>query len=226
MSVHTLVLGIDLIMPFTILSIWWAVHRARSEGPNGYFLALPFVLALAWGAAWSFYPPLSALRFLPAPAGQGGAILGLIVAHILLLLFPSVRAMFRTIDMARLVDLGVWRIIYGIALMLIGLQGGLPSQFFWSAAMGDILVGLWALTIIVRRPDVSRGEMMLWNGAGLMDLVHVLALGALYLPTFYRLNPEMAPLNLLPLVGVPLLLVTHVLTLVGQQQTVKQTTTR
>lgn len=226
MSVYTFVLSVDLVMPFTVLSMWWTVHRARCEGPISLWLAVPFVLALAWGAAWSFYPPLSAYRFLPPPAGQAGAILGLIVGLIFLQLFPSVRKMFRTIDMARLVDLGVWRIVYGIALMLIGLQGGLPAQFFWSAAIGDIFVGVWALTIIARRPDVKRSELMFWNAVGLMDLAHVLALGAIYLPTFYRLSPEMAPLNLLPLVGVPILLVLHSMTLIGQQRSPRLTTVR
>jgi hypothetical protein len=226
MSVYALVLSVDLVMPLTVLSIWWTLHRARCEEPKRLWLAVPFVLALTWGAAWSFYPPLSALRFLPPPSGQAGAILGLIVGLILLQILPSVQKMFRTINMARLVDIGVWRIVYGAALLLIGLQGGLPSQFFWSAAIGDILVGLWAISIIARRPDVSRNELMVWNGTGMLDLLHVLALGALYLPTFYKLNPEIAPLNLLPLVGVPCLLVMHILTLMGQKNTMKLATAR
>jgi hypothetical protein len=164
---------------------------------------------------WSYYPPLSAYRFMPAPRGQGGAILALIAGLILLLFIPNVRKMFRSINQARLVDIGVWRVVYGIALLLIGIGGGLPSAFFWSAAFGDIFVGLWALTIIQRRPAVSHRELIFWNSAGLVDLVHVLALGALNLPMFYNMNPEIPPLNLLPLVGVPFLLVLHIYSLMG-----------
>jgi hypothetical protein len=218
MSIQALVLATDLLMPFTVLSIWWTVHRARREGPSGVMIAATLVLALAWGAMWSFYPPLAALRFLPPPGGQAGAILGLIVGLNLLRLFPSVRAMFRSIETQRLVDLGIWRVIYGTALLMIGLQGGLPPEFFWSAAFGDILVGLWAITIMARRPNVSRREVTLWNVTGLLDLIHVLALGALYLPPFYTNQPNIAPLNLLPLVGVPMLLVLHIMTLAGQSR--------
>jgi hypothetical protein len=216
MSVQALVLATDLLMLFTVLSIWWTVRRARHEGPSGVMIAAALALALAWGAIWSFYPALSALRFLPPPDGQAGAILCLIVGLNLLRIFPSVRTMFRSIDIQRLVDLGIWRVIYGTALLVIGLQGGLPPEFFWSAAFGDILVGLWAMTIMARRPAISRREVTLWNVLGLLDLVHVLALGATYLPQFYTSQPNIAPLNLLPLVGVPLLLVLHILTLAGQ----------
>jgi hypothetical protein len=217
MSIQTLVLMTDLLMPITAFSIWASLLRARNEGPPAAILATPFMIALAWGALWSFHPTLSAWRFLPPPAGQADAILSLVVALNLLRFFPSVRAMFHQIDMSRLVDMGGWRVLYGSALLLIGLQGGLPAEFFWSAALGDIFVGLWAFTIMARRPHVARRELIAWNGIGLLDLLHVLALGAAFLPPFYQANPDMPPLNLLPLVGVPLLLVLHIMTLLGNR---------
>jgi hypothetical protein len=221
---QTLVFITDLLMPFTVLSIWWVLLRARNEGPSAAMMALAFVLALVWGAMWSFNPTLNSWRFLPAPAGQAGAILSLIVALNLLRFAPGVSAMFRSIDMKRLVDMGVWRVLYGLALLLIGLQGGLPTEFFWSAAIGDIFVGLWAFAIMARRPNVSRGELIAWNGVGLFDLLHVLALGALFLPKFYSTHPDVPPLNLLPLVGVPLLLVLHIMTLLGQRNATRRQT--
>jgi hypothetical protein len=207
----------DLLMPLTVSSIWWTLLRARNNGPSAMIMAIPFVPALTWGALWSFNPTLSSWRFLPPPAGQAGAILTLIIALSLLRLSPLVRTLFRSIDMSRLIDMGAWRVIYGTALLLIGIQGALPSEFFWSAALGDIFVGLWAFTIIARRPNVSRGELIAWNGVGLLDLLHVLVLGALFLPLFYKNHPDAPPLNLLPLVGVPLLLVLHIMTLLGQR---------
>lgn len=124
--------------------------------------------------------------------------------------------MFRSIDVTALVDLSIWRVVYGAALLAIGVLGGLPSEFFWSAATGDIVVGLWGLGIMQRKPAVSTREVIFWNVAGLLDLVHVLALGAIYLRGFYLGNPDVARLNLLPLVGVPLLLSLHLQTLFGQ----------
>jgi hypothetical protein len=216
-GISTIVLAIDVLMPFTVLSIGWTILRARKQGPSAVAIFATLALAISWAAAWSWLPVLAALRFLPAPAGQAGAIIGLLIALNLLRFIPSVRAMFQSIDIRRLIDMGVWRVIYGAALLGLGLLGGLPAEFFWSAAFGDIAVGLWAVSMMYRRPEISTREVMAWNTLGLLDLVHVLVLGAVYLRGFYLSNPDVAPLNLLPLVGVPLLLVLHIQTLLGQR---------
>jgi hypothetical protein len=218
LTLKTIVILTDVLMPITVLSIWWTLRRARQGGPSAVLIALTLSTALAWGAAWVWHPTLAASRFLPAPAGQAGAIIGLIIALNLLRLAPGVRAMFRLIDVHRLVDLGVWRVIYGAALLALGLLGGLPPAFFWSAALGDIMVGLWAISIVLRRSDVSKREVAAWNIIGLLDLLHVLVLGALNLGAFYLSSPAIPPLNLLPLVGVPLLLTLHIMTLIGMYQ--------
>jgi hypothetical protein len=69
--------------------------------------------------------------------------------------------------------------------------------------------------ILLRRKSVTEREIFLWNAVGLVDLSHVLALGALNLRGFYLAYPIISPLNLLPLVGVPLFLALHVLALWG-----------
>jgi hypothetical protein len=215
-AISMIVLATDVMMPITVLSIGWTILRARKMGPSVPAIFAILAAALLAGAAWSWLPQLAALRFLPAPQGQGGAILGLIVALNLLRLVPSVRSMFQSIDIKRLIDLGPWRVIYGCALLVIGLLGGLPPEFFWSAAFGDIVVGLWAIAMMARRPQISTREVIAWNVVGLIDLVHVLVLGAIYLRGFYLMLPDVVPLNLLPLTGVPLLLVMHIQTLLGQ----------
>jgi hypothetical protein len=48
-----------------------------------------------------------------------------------------------------------------------------------------------------------------------VDLAHVLVLGAINLRPFYLANPDIAPLNLLPLAGVPVFLALHGMTLWG-----------
>jgi hypothetical protein len=217
-AISMIVLATDIMMPITVFSIGWTVLRARRQGPSAALIFIILAATLLWGAAWSWFPALAAFRFLPPPAGQAGAILGLIVALNMLRFAPSVRQMFQSIAMTRLIDLGVWRLIYGAALLAIGLLGGLPSEFFISAALGDIFVGLWAIMMMVRRPNISTREVIAWNMVGLLDLAHVLVLGALYLRGFYLTHSDVAPLNLLPLVGVPLLLVIHIQTLLGHFQ--------
>jgi hypothetical protein len=218
LSLSTLVWITDLLTPLTVFSVWLTLRRADSTSFSPRLLAVPLLLVLLWGALWTWWPTLAAMRFAPPPFSQAGAILSVIVSLNLLRFIPRVRQMFQTINVQRLVDLGVWRVVYGSILLLIGLQNGLPPEFFWSAAAGDIFVGLWAITIIFQRPNVSLREILAWNVVGLLDLLHVLFLGVLYLANFYASHPDVPVLNLLPLVGVPLLLVLHIYTLVSQRR--------
>ena len=205
----------DLLIPVTLLSVWLVLGKSRVDGPSGLLLSLPLGLALLWGALWTWVPALAVLRFQPPPAGQAAAILGVVLGLCLLIVGSPARRFFRSARVLPLVALGPWRIVYGLALLGIGLSGGLPPAFFWSAAFGDIAVGLWSLLILMRRDTVTEREILAWNGIGLLDLAHVLALGAVNLRGFYLADPGISPLNLLPLVGVPVFIALHVLTLWG-----------
>lgn len=213
--VATLVATIDLLMPVTFATVWWTFWRSRIDGPSGPWLAVPLVLALGWGALWSFVPALAALRLAPPPGGQAGAILALLASLFGLLLLPATRAFFRQARLETLVWVGPWRIVYGALLMAIGLNGGLPGGFFWSVAIGDIAVGVWACVILARGGRPSTANLVAWNLVGMADLTHALVLGAIHLRPFFLANPEVPALNLLPLAGVPVYLAIHVLTLWG-----------
>jgi hypothetical protein len=213
--IASLVSAIDWLMPVTFATIWWALCRGRVEGPSAPWLALPLVLALAWGALWSFVPALAAQRLQPPPTGQAGAILALLTALIGLLLIPAVRRFFRTARLDFILLIAPWRMVYGSLLLAIGLHGGLPEAFFWSVAIGDIAVGLWACGILLARREVSTTHLVAWNLLGALDLAHALLLGALHLRDFFLANPTVPALNLLPLAGVPVFLALHLLTLWG-----------
>ncbi|MCM0019533.1 MAG: hypothetical protein NBV67_06035, partial [Tagaea sp.] len=195
-------------------SLWWLLVRARLDGPSPTAIAVPLAIALGWGMLWAFVPELSARRLNPPPAGQAGVILTVLFGSIALLALPSVRRFFRTARLELLVAIGPWRIVYGGALLSIGTQGGLPAGFFWSVALGDIAVGIWAI-VILARGAVSTRHLAIWNVAGMIDLAHALALGAVHLRPFFLANADVPPLNLLPLAGVPVFLAVHVMTLWG-----------
>jgi hypothetical protein len=176
-------------------------------------LAVPIVVSALWGAAWIWSPSLAAFRLAPPPGGQVLAIAGVLAGWLSLLLLPGVRAYFRSADLTKLVALSPWRIVYGFALLTLGRYGGIPAAFYISAGIGDILVGLWGVSILARRPTVSTREVTAWNIAGIVDFTHVLVLGAINLRPFYLANPDVPPLNMLPLVGVPIFFAMHILTL-------------
>jgi hypothetical protein len=216
-----IILSVDLLTFVTLFTVWLALKRAALNGTNATLfvvplvLAIPLVLALSWGLLWTLNPTLSAMRLLPPPFGQAGGILGLVVGLTSLLFLPAVRAYFKTADIMTLATVGPWRALYGFILLVIGLMGGLPAAFFWSAAAGDIIAGLWALSLIPRRDSVTQKELLAWNILGLLDLLHVLAVGAINLRPFYLASPEIPGLNLLPLVGVPVFIALHAMTLFG-----------
>jgi hypothetical protein len=207
--------AVDMAMLVTLVCTWLVLVWARRDGIGRFGLGVPVVLAALWGAAWVWFPPLATLRLAPPPGGQVLAIFGVLMGWVGLLLLPNVRTYFRTADAAKFVALGPWRIVYGASLLALGSVGGIPAAFYISAGIGDILVGLWSLSILSRRSAVSTREVSAWNIAGVMDFAHVLMLGAINLRPFYLANPEVPPLNMLPLVGVPMFFAMHILALWG-----------
>jgi hypothetical protein len=211
-TIAAVVLVSDLLMPLLLIHMWVAL-RSASSGQHSWRLSIPLLAALAWGALWAWYPPMSALRLQPPPFGQAGAILTVVLASVAFFSLPPVRRSLIALNPRPLLTFGTWRIVYGAILLVLGLQGALPAAFFWSAAFGDIAVGLWAILILSRQTEASRQELIAWNAVGLVDLVHVLALGAINFGAFYAANPQMPLLNLLPLTGVPLFIAIHIITL-------------
>jgi hypothetical protein len=89
---------------------------------------------------------------------------------------------------------------------------GVPAQFAYPAAYGDLLAALLALAAI---PAVagnwSGARLLVWifNVAGTVDLI-----AAISLATIYDAPPFMGPAYWIPAFWVPALLVTHYITFV------------
>ena len=210
---HTIIDACDALIAVMAATFWLALVRGRREGAGAFAIAVVLLAALAWGALWAWHPTFAAMRLAPPPQGQVTAILTLVLGLPALLIFANVRKLILSLDPITVTALGPWRIVFGSILLLLGLLGGLPQGFFVSAAIGDILTGIWAISILSRRTSVTVGEYTLWNLFGLADLLHVLALAVIHLRPFLLSHPELPPLNLLPLVGVPLFIVLHTMTL-------------
>jgi hypothetical protein len=84
---------------------------------------------------------------------------------------------------------------------------GIPPQFAYPAALGDLLAALLALAAI---PAVAKGvkgaRLLVWvfNVEGTVDLI-----AAILLATIYGASPFMGPTYWIPAFWVPGLLVTH-----------------
>lgn len=89
---------------------------------------------------------------------------------------------------------------------------GLPWQFAYPAALGDLLTAIIALVtipIVLRRSSFAKPAVWVFNVLGTIDL-----LVAIVLATIYNAPVAMGPSYWIPAFWVPLLLVTHYITFV------------
>jgi hypothetical protein len=89
---------------------------------------------------------------------------------------------------------------------------GLPWQFAYPAAFGDLLTAIIALVtipIVLRRSSFAKPAVWVFNVLGTIDL-----LVAIVLATIYNAPVAMGPSYWIPAFWVPLLLVTHYITFV------------
>ncbi len=93
-----------------------------------------------------------------------------------------------------------------------GTYAGMPPQFAYPAAFGDLLAAVLALAAIpgVRR-SARGGRLLVWifNVEGSVDLI-----AAITLANIYGAAPYMGPAYWIPAFWVPALLVTHYITFV------------
>lgn len=120
------------------------------------------------------------------------------------------RAWAGSLDLALLINLQGWR-VGGFVFVAFWAQGLLPGGFALPAGLGDVAIAVAAP--FVARYARRRG-FLVWTALGILDLLLAVSLGVLHSFT----EPSMAivsqsPLVLIPVFGVPLLLVVHLLSL-------------
>lgn len=84
---------------------------------------------------------------------------------------------------------------------------GIPRQFAYPAALGDLVAALLALAAIaavLRNVRSARRLVWIFNVEGTLDLI-----AAITLATIYRADAHMGPAYWIPAFWVPALLVTH-----------------
>ena len=109
------------------------------------------------------------------------------------------------------------RIAAGAYFLLLHSRGVLPGEFAIPAGWGDIAVGVAAIGVLALclpvRTRAQRVGLIVWNTAGLIDILGVLGNGA----RIFASDPAFGvpftalPLALLPTFVVPLVIVSHVL---------------
>jgi hypothetical protein len=92
------------------------------------------------------------------------------------------------------------------------IYGGIPPQFAYPAAFGDLLAALLAMAAIpavATNAPIAKTLVWLFNVEGTVDLIN-----AIILATIYNAAPYMGAAYWIPAFWVPALLVTHYITFV------------
>lgn len=210
--VNGLISLINLMVLVFFITATCAVLRASPKAVPQVSLVAVMAIAMVIGVVNAWFPPLVALRK-DVPIAQPIAVLFMVSAFLLVGFSAAGRRYFQSASLPPLIALHGWRVFFGTLLLIVGLNGGLPAQFFWSVALGDIIVGIWAISIWRRHKPASLTELKLWSAVGLVDLLHVLPRAIITLPPFYASYPDLFQPLLLPLLGVPMLIALHILLL-------------
>jgi hypothetical protein len=178
--------------------------------------ATVFLILRVWLVVALLIGASGALRRLPVP--PPALAIGLTILLLLAIRFSRlVRDGAWALGPRPLVAVHVLRIAAGAYFLILYWRGVLPAGFAVPAGWGDIAVGVAAIGVLaVCLPVRSRGQrigLMVWNAAGLVDILVVLGNGA----RLFASTPEIGipftalPLALLPIFVVPLVIVSHVL---------------
>jgi hypothetical protein len=115
-------------------------------------------------------------------------------------------------DLRIIVGMQAWRWA-GFGFLTLYTYRVLPGVFAWPAGVGDMLVGITAVTVLaslLRNPAfASSKRFVLWNLLGILDLAVAISIGALVpllAPALYG-TVTTSPMAQLPLVLIPAFLV-------------------
>ena len=183
-----------------------------------YVLLAWFFLAL--GASVSGW-------FVNAPS-QPPLALGLaVVVPILLFLFVSLtshafRHFVRSIDPVTITALQFYRVLGGVAMLVLSSRNLLPAVFALPAGWGDVAIGVTApLVALALAAGTSSGRVvfLIWNVLGMLDLIVAVSLGILASGISFGLLASTGsasvmtvfPMSLIPTFLVPLSFILHLI---------------
>lgn len=215
-----------------IAGAWYSARRSgiqrdRTSDSDGSAALATFAgTVLAWLAAASV---LSGIGVFAASPGEKipwialGIVIPVIAGLALLKVSPGFNRLVDNVGVPWLIGVQLYRVVG--AVFLIGLaQNNLPPQFALPAGIGDIAVGLTAPVVaylLYKKARGSAAAAVVWNVAGLLDLVLAVTMGFLTSPSFFQSlafeAPNYAisrwPFVLIPVFAVPVSVLLHLLAL-------------
>ena len=145
-------------------------HRLILAGIAGAWVGLVATIVAKGGLG---APPVLGLLF----------ALPFLVVGTLCAAIPAVRSAILRIPVPLLIALNVPRVL-GIQFLLLAAVGRLAGPFPFSAGIGDIITGLFALQVarIAASKGANNSRVLAWNAFGMLDLLVAVALGVTSAP--------------------------------------------
>ncbi len=123
----------------------------------------------------------------------------------------AARSAMMAIPMTLIIALNGMRVL-GVLMLIAAISGQMSGPFPYSAGIGDIITGIFALPVArlaARNPGSAR--VLGWNIFGTLDLVVAVSLGVIYARTGETTAMTTLPWSMIPLVLVPTFLIGHAL---------------
>lgn len=174
----------------------------QSNSPTNHRTIVTTTLILALVAVWLLAVLVAAgsgwLSAIYPPAIAGLVALGIAIPTLAYSVLPHLQFYFRNTGLFPISIIHIWRIPAALMFFWFGAQGLLPTAFWVLAGVGDLLAGLFALTLARGYP--SRSHYLAFHLFGFADFIVAVGTGL----TFTLLNdPRMAPIAQLPLALIP-----------------------
>jgi hypothetical protein len=134
-----------------------------------------------------------------------------LVAAALAATSSAARRAMLAIPVSTIIALNAMRVL-GVLMLVAAATGVMSGPFPYAAGIGDVLTGLFALSVArvaVRKPSDLR--VLEWNIFGALDLVVAVSLGATFATTGASAAMTTLPWSIIPLVLVPTYLIGHAL---------------
>lgn len=122
---------------------------------------------------------------------------------------PAAQLAAMSLDVRYILGFHLVRFVAPLFFLIEASNGRLAAAFAYPAAIGDVIVAIFALLLIgiVARPS-GRLLLVIWNAAGLLDILFVVN-NALWVGLRDWPLREL-PLSLLPTFIVPLIIASHI----------------
>jgi hypothetical protein len=192
------------------------------SGSRAFRLSLAAIVG-AWVGLASGLGSAGSLAFSPnQPAPLVGVLFAmpLVMVGALALKSPRVRSSLMAIPMPLLIGLNALRLL-GVLFLLLAAAGRLSGPFPYSAGLGDIITGAFAIPLalsVARSQTLPVSAIARWNIFGTLDLFAAVALGITSAPgsSLQLIHAgvgseamQYLPFCLVPTVLVPFYLITH-----------------